>query len=52
LRNGRHDFGGALATGEFGDRDFLETNYDDLAIGAYMAPTTSDQGAVHVILRF
>lgn len=40
-------FGGTLTTGEFGDRDFLETNYDDLAIGAY--GTNGDQGAVHVI---
>jgi hypothetical protein len=41
------NFGGALATGEFGDRDFLETNYADLAIGAN--GTNGDQGAVHVI---
>lgn len=40
-------FGGALTTGEFGDRGFLETNYADLAIGAY--GTNGDQGAVHVI---
>jgi hypothetical protein len=41
------NFGGALASGEFGDRDFLETNYEDLAIGA--GGTNANQGAVHVI---
>ena len=40
-------FGGSLAAGEFGDRGFLETNHDDLAIGAY--GSNGDQGAVHVI---
>jgi len=41
------NFGASLATGEFGDRGFLETNYADLAIGA--PATDGDQGAVHVI---
>lgn len=41
------NFGGALASGEFGDRGFLETNYADLAIGA--SGTNGNKGAVHVI---
>jgi hypothetical protein len=41
------DFGSELATGEFGDHDFPETDYDDLAIGA--PATNGGQGAVHVI---
>ena len=41
------NFGGALASGEFGDRGFLETTFADLAIGAY--GTNGNQGAVHII---